>query len=59
MLDIQYRIKTNGEDTVIDELKQRLQAKATTLNRYENRIQQFTINSTFQQDQKKVYQKLS
>ena len=59
MLDRKYRIKTKGEDTVIEELKQRLQAKATKLKRYENRIQQFKINRSFQQDQKKVYQELS
>ena len=59
MLDRKYRIKTKGEDTVIEELKQRLQAKATKLKRYENRIQQFKINRSFQQDQEKVYQELS
>ena len=59
ILDRKYRIKTKGEDTVIEELKQRLQAKATKLKRYENRIQQFKINRSFQQDQKKVYQELS
>ena len=59
IFDRKYRIKTKGEDTVIEELKQRLQAKATKLKRYENRIQQFKINSSFQQDQKEVYQELS
>ena len=36
ILDRKYRIKTKGEDIAIEELIQRLQAKATELKRYEN-----------------------
>ena len=58
ILDRKYRIKTKGEDAVIEEVKQRLQAKVTKLKRYESRIKQFKINRSFQQDQKNVYQEL-
>ena len=45
----------NGLTTVIEELKQRILAKAAKLSRYEQRIQQHRINSLFKVDQKKVY----
>ena len=55
-LERKYHIKKKGDNVVIEELKQRLQAKAAKLKRYEQRINQFKINRLFQQDQKKVYQ---
>ena len=36
-----------------------MQAKATKIKRYVQRIEQYTINRLFQQDQKRVYQKLN
>ena len=47
-----------GISNVIEELKQRLQAKAYKLNRYEQRVRQYQINQMFQYNQKKVYQQL-
>ena len=40
---------------MIEELKQRILAKAAKLSRYEQRIQQYRINRLFKVDQKKVY----
>ena len=53
-LERKYHIKNIGENVVIEELKQRLQAKAAKLERFEQRVNQFRINRLFQQDQKKV-----
>ena len=58
-LERKYQIKKKGENVVIEELKQRLQAKAAKLKSYEQRIHQFRINRLFQQDQKKVYQEFN
>ena len=59
ILDRKYFIKNKGVDVVLEELKQRLQAKSNKIKRYEQRIEQFRINKLFQQDQKKVYQQLN
>ena len=40
---------------MIEELKQRILAKAAILSRYEQRTQQYKINRLFKVDQKKVY----
>ena len=40
---------------MIEELKQRILAKASKLSGYKQRIQQYTINRLFKVDQKKVY----
>ena len=40
---------------MIEELKQRILAKATKISRYEQSIQQYRINRLFKVDQKKVY----
>ena len=40
---------------MIEELKQRILAKAAKISRYEQRMQQYRINSLFKVDQKKVY----
>ena len=45
----------NGLTTVIEELKQRILAKAAKLSQYEQRIQQYKINRLFKVDEKKVY----
>ena len=54
-----YKMKEKGQNVVTEELKQRLQAKAAKLKRYEQRIQQFRVNRMFDQDQKRVYQELN
>ena len=53
-----YSVMKKGISNVIEELKQRLQAKTYKLNRYEKRVRQYQINRMFQHDQKKVYQQL-
>ena len=58
-LDRKYFIKNKGVDIVLEELKQRLQAKSKKIKRYEQRIEQFKINRMFQENQKKVYQQLN
>ena len=54
-----YKVLQKGLNCVIEELKQRLNAKSFKLKRYEQRIDQFRVNKLFQQDQKKVYQELN
>ena len=54
-----YKITAKGEADVLEELKQRLQAKAVELERYELRMEQYRLNRLFQQDQKRVYQELN
>ena len=48
-----YGVKRKGLTTVIEELKQRILAKAAKLSRYA--IQQYRINRLLKLDQKKVY----
>ena len=50
-----YGVKRKGLTTVIEELKQRILAKAAKLSRYEQRIQQYRIKGLFKVDHKKVY----
>ena len=54
-----YNIIQKGEKVVIEELKQKLQAKSAKLKRYEQRIHRYQVNRLFQQDQKKVYQQMN
>ena len=54
-----YNIRQRGEKVVIEELKQRLQAKSAKLKRYEERIHRYQVNRLFQQDQKRVYQQMN
>ena len=58
-LERKYNIKKKGEKVVIEELKQRLQAKSAKLKRYEQRIHRYQENRLFQQDQKRVYQQMN
>ena len=43
----------------MEEVKQRLQVKASKLKRYEQRIEQYRVKRMYQQDQKRVYQEVS
>ena len=54
-----YRVKKKGLNVVPENLKQRLQTKATEIKRYDQRIEQYRINRFFEQDQKRVYQQLN
>ena len=58
-LEQKYHIKKKGLNTVIEELRQRLSAKAAKIRRYEQRIEQYKQNRMFRYDQKKVYQDLN
>ena len=58
-IERKYKVKHKGINCVVEELKQRLQAKVFKLKRYEQRIDQFRINRLFQQEQKKVYQEFN
>ena len=57
-LERKYNIKKKGIRTVIEELKQRLHAKAAKLKRYEERVNQYKINRMPAQNQKRVYQQM-
>ena len=59
VIEHKYRVKKKVLDVVLEELKQRIQAKATKIKRYDQRIEQYRINRLFQQDQKRVYQQLN
>ena len=54
-----YGIKRKGLTTVIEELKQRLLAKAAKIKRYGDRITQYRQNRMFAVEQKKVYKELN
>ena len=64
---LREKIKKKGElrsrgkrkTTVIEELKQRVLAKAAKIEKYERRVAQYTQNVLFQQDQKRFYQELN
>ena len=58
-LERKYNIRQKVEKVVIEELKQRLQAKTAKLKRYEQRIHRYQVNRLFQQDQKRVYQQMN
>ena len=59
VIEHKYRVKKKGLNVVLEELKQRMQAKATKIKRYDQRIEQYRINRLFQQDKKRVYQQLN
>ena len=59
MIEQKYKVKSKGLGIVLEELKQRLQAKSMKIKRYDQRIQQYTLNRLFHQDQKRVYQQLN
>ena len=58
LVEEKYRVKRKGLTTVIEELKQRILAKAAKIYRYEQRIEQYRINRLFKVNQKKVYNEL-
>ena len=55
-LNKKYEIDKKGILLVIEELKQRLQAKAAKVKRYEQRINQYRQNRLFSTDKKKFFQ---
>ena len=57
-IEKKYNVKKKGLNVVIEELKQRVTAKAAKLRRFEQRANQYRQNRMFQNDQKKLYQEL-
>ena len=57
-LEKKYRIQKKGIETVVEELKQRVSAKAAKVRRYEQRITTYRQNRLFAADQKRFYQEL-
>ena len=55
LVEEKYGVKRKGLTTVIEELNQRILAKAAKISRYKQRIQQYRINRLFKVDQKKFY----
>ena len=55
LVEDKYGVKRKGCTTVMEELKQRILAKAAKLPQYEQRIQQYGVNRLFKVDQRKVY----
>ena len=51
LLDQKYGLRRKGFTLVMEELKQRITAKATQVKRYDNRIKQFQDNRNFQTNQ--------
>ena len=54
-----YRVKRKGLKNVIEELKQMILAKSPKVKRYEQIIEQFRQNRTFDPDQNKIYAELN
>ena len=51
MVEHKYKVQKKGLNVVLEEQKQRIQAKATKIKRYDQRIEQHRISRLFQQDQ--------
>ena len=47
VIEHKYVVQKKVLDVVLEELKQRIQAKTTKIKRYEQRIEQYRINSLF------------
>ena len=53
-----YKIETKGVAVVIEELKQRISAKAHKIKRYNDRILQYQQNRLFEVNQRQFYKEL-
>ena len=58
LLDQKYGLRRKGFSLVMEELKQRITAKATKAKRYDNRIKQFQDNRNFQTNQGRFFKNL-
>ena len=54
-----YKIKAKGFNTVTEERKQRISAKALKLKRYKSRLKQYRQKRTFKNNQKDFYEELA
>ena len=59
LLQKKYWLKQKGHKRVMEELKQRIKAKAAKVKRYKNRIEQFRQNRLFNTDQSRLYKELN
>ena len=59
VIEHKHRVKEKILNVVLEELKQRKQAKATKIKKYHQRIEQHRIDRLSKQDQKRVYQQLN
>ena len=57
-LESKYYVKNKGIRVVIEELRQRVLAKAAKVRRYEDRIKQYRQNRMFQSNQKRLFEEL-
>ena len=57
-LEREYMLRKKGLSVVIEELKQRITAKAAKIKRCEERINQFNQNRLFQNNRKRLFEKL-
>ena len=48
VIEHKYRVKKKGLNVVLEELKQRMHAKASKIKRYDQRIEQYRTNRLFQ-----------
>ena len=55
-IEHEHNIKKKGYNLVVEELKQRLQATAGKIRRYDDRIKQYQHNKLFETNQKRFYQ---
>ena len=57
-LDHKHKTKEKGFQDFLEELKQRVTAKAAKRRRYENRVKQFWQNRLFDSDQTRLFEEL-
>jgi len=58
-LQRRYWLEQKGYVRVPEEMKQRLQAKATKIKRYNDRIEQFRQNNLFRTDQSRLFKEFN
>ena len=58
-MEKKYSIRKKGLKVVLEELKQRVKAKASKIKRYDQRINQYRQNRMFQTSQKQFYKELN
>ena len=57
-LTTKYKIKQRGYKVIIEELKQRVTAKGGKIKRYENRIDLYQQNRLFENNEKRLFERL-
>ena len=57
-LEQRYKIQEKGLNSVMEDVKQRLKAKAYKIQRYENRNKGYQQNKLFETNQKRLYSQL-